>query len=115
MPTAVLDYAVCMIICLFGAAISVYQQYHFFTGILEYYTSIETFKVVQNEIGKIELYIVVNDRFRDEDLSALIKEIYQKGDSSLVIDARIVDDIPLEKSNKRRFVVSNLPESVRLI
>lgn len=88
---------------------------HFFTGIIEYYTSIETFKVVQNEIERIELSIVVNERFRDEDLSMLLKEISQKGDPRLIVETKIVEDIPLEKSNKRRFIISNISESVRLI
>lgn len=88
---------------------------HFFTGIIEYYTSIETFKVVQNEIKRIELSLVVNERFCDEDLTRLLREIAQKGDPKLIVDTKIVQEIPLEKSNKRRFVVSNLSDNIRLI
>lgn len=88
---------------------------HFFTGILEYYDSIDTFKVVQNEVGMIKLYIVVNTLFKEEHLKSILDEISNKGDPNLLVETEIVDDIPLEKSNKRRFVVSNLPSDIRVI
>jgi phenylacetate-CoA ligase len=81
---------------------------HFFTGIFEYYTTIDTFKVVQEEQGRIMVLIVPRPDFRGEHWEKLKTEILEKGDPDLQIDMKLVDEIPLERSNKRRFVVSRL-------
>jgi phenylacetate-CoA ligase len=81
---------------------------HFFTGIFEYYQSIDTFKVIQEKPGEIIVELVPNADFRDVHWTALKKEIWEKGDPDLTIHLKLVKEIPLEKSNKRRFVVSRL-------
>jgi phenylacetate-CoA ligase len=81
---------------------------HFFTGIFEYYQTIDTFKVIQEKPDAIIVEIVPKQDFRKEDWESLKREILEKGDPDLEIDLRIVEEIPPEKSNKRRFVVSKL-------
>lgn len=81
---------------------------HFFTGIFEYYQSIDTFKIIQEKVGEIIVEIVPKSDFRKEDWEKLKREILEKGDHDLQIQLRIVKEIPLEKSNKRRFVVSKI-------
>lgn len=81
---------------------------HFFTGIFEYYTTIDTFKIIQEKKGSIEVLIVPRTNFRLEDWENLKAEILEKGDPDLHIDMKLVDDIPVEQSNKRRFVVSKI-------
>jgi phenylacetate-CoA ligase len=81
---------------------------HFFTGIFEYYKTIDTFKVVQEERDRIKVLIVPHPDFRPEHWESLKGEILAKGDPDLKIDMSLVDGIPLEKSNKRRFVVSQI-------
>lgn len=82
---------------------------HFFTGIFEYAGTIDTFQVVQERPGEINVKIVVKRDFQMSDWEALKKEMLEKGDRELKISMEIVDEIPLEKSNKRRFVVSRVP------
>jgi phenylacetate-CoA ligase len=81
---------------------------HFFTGIFEYYKTIDTFKVVQEERDRITVFIVPRPDFLPEHWDNLKVEILDKGDPDLKIDMTLVDEIPLEKSNKRRFVVSKV-------
>jgi len=81
---------------------------HFFTGIFEYYTSIETFKVTQEEVDRIHVEIVPKADFTPKHWEMIKKEILEKGDPNLEISMSLVDDIPYEASNKRRFVVSKI-------
>ena len=81
---------------------------HFFTGILEYYTTIDTFKVIQEEKKSIEVLIVPRSDFRLEHWERAKRELLEKGDPDLEINMRLVDEIPVEKSNKRRFVISKV-------
>lgn len=83
---------------------------HFFTGIFEYYKTIDTFKVIQEERDRITVLLVPRADFRTEHWEHLKAEILDKGDPELNIDMKIVDEIPLERSNKRRFVVSKISE-----
>ena len=88
---------------------------HFFTGIFEYYQSIDTFKVIQEKPGEIIVELVPNADFKEEHWAALKKEIWEKGDPGLEIVLKIVDEIPPEKSNKRRFVVSRINSNLAAI
>lgn len=81
---------------------------HFFTGIFEYYSSIQYFQVCQEKLEEIRIKIVPNPDFSEKDCMMIKKEINEKGDKDLIIIFEIVNEIPLEKSNKRRFVISNL-------
>jgi phenylacetate-CoA ligase len=81
---------------------------HFFTGIFEYYQSIDTFKVTQKEKDGIIIQIVPRSNFDKEELEKIKQEIWVKGDRDLKIQFELVDEIPIEKSNKRRFVISYL-------
>jgi phenylacetate-CoA ligase len=81
---------------------------HFFTGIFEYYQSIDTFKVIQEKPGEITIEIVPRHGFQDAHWEQIKDEILQKGDPDLKIELKVLKDIPLEKSNKRRFVVSKM-------
>lgn len=81
---------------------------HFFTGIFEYSTSIDTFQVVQEKKDEILVKIVPKKHFKLTDWENIKREIKEKGDPDLKIRMQIVKQIKLEKSNKRRFVISNL-------
>jgi len=81
---------------------------HFFTGILEYYTSVDMFQVVQVNVGEITIKIVPGNGFSVKIMDAIKKEIQEKGDPGLSVYFDVVSSIPLEASSKRRFVVSNL-------
>lgn len=81
---------------------------HFFTGIFEYATHIETFQVVQEEKDKILVKIVPKGVFNEEEWLRLKAEMLAKGDPSLIIELEVVKKISLERSNKRRFVISRI-------
>jgi len=81
---------------------------HFFTGIFEYYPTIETFRVIQEELGSIRVEIVPGKGFSHEHWEKIKSEILEKGDPELCVEMELVDDIPVPGSNKRRFVVSKL-------
>jgi phenylacetate-CoA ligase len=83
---------------------------HFFTGIFEYYQSIETFRVTQDATGSLNIEIVPGKNFKIEDWEGAKQEILEKGDQDLEIKLQIVPEIPPNSSNKRRFVVSNRSE-----
>jgi phenylacetate-CoA ligase len=83
---------------------------HFFTGIFEYYQSIDTFKVVQKERDVITIQIVPRIDFKPEVMERIKHEIWSKGDPGLKIEIELVKEIPFETSSKRRFVVSYLSQ-----
>jgi len=81
---------------------------HFFTGIFEYARSIASFQVVQESLGSITVRVVPNGPFDAKEWDQLRREILDKGDPDLDVQVEIVKEIPLERSNKRRFVISKL-------
>jgi len=81
---------------------------HFFTGIFEYFTAIDDFRVIQNEISSINIQLVTNNRFKNNDLIRIKNEILDKGDKNLKIDFQLVDKIDEIRTGKRKFVLSNL-------
>lgn len=82
---------------------------HFFTGIFEFARSIDTFQVVQNSSSSISVRVVPKGQFDAQEWDRLRTEILTKGDPQLRVELELVDSIPVSASNKRRFVVSNLP------
>jgi phenylacetate-CoA ligase len=81
---------------------------HFFTGIFEYYPSIDTFKITQKHPDSIQVEIVPGGDFQLAHWEEIKKEILLKGDPDLKIEMELVSSIQIESSNKRRFVVSRL-------
>jgi phenylacetate-CoA ligase len=84
---------------------------HFFTGILEHFSEIDSFQVVQKDINSILLLIVLRDNSDPTIQQRVINALKQKGTGKLKINIQIVDEIPLTKGGKRRFVISNLSQN----
>lgn len=84
---------------------------HFFTGIFEYARSIHSFQVIQERIDTITVKVVPNGTFDPVEWADLTRQIAEKGDPDLKIELELVQEIGLEKSNKRRFVISRLDSS----
>jgi phenylacetate-CoA ligase len=80
---------------------------HFFTGILEYFTEIDTFQVVQEEINSIKLYVVPRATFNDDVIRRIVGQLKEKG-ADLEILVEVVDQIPVGANGKRRFVINKL-------
>ena len=84
---------------------------HFFTGILEHFSEIDSFQVVQKDINSILLLIVLRDNSDPTIQQRVINALKQKGTGKLKINIQIVDEIPLTIGGKRRFVISNLSQN----
>ncbi len=79
---------------------------HFFTGLFEFIEGVDQFQIVQKKLDEIEIKIVKNDKFTEDDVQHITNTIKKGGGQSLKIIFNFVDDIPVQKSGKRRFVIS---------
>lgn len=82
---------------------------HFFTQLFEMVPQIQQFQVRQEQPDRIRILYVAIDRFEIGLLDDLKKQIQMNCKYPLLVDFVSVSDIPLEKSNKRRFVISCVP------
>jgi phenylacetate-CoA ligase len=81
---------------------------HFFTGVLEHFSEIETFQVSQEKADSISLLIVPTVDYNKDTAVKIITRLQEQGASDLQIDIRLVDRVPSSPSGKRRFVVSKI-------
>jgi phenylacetate-CoA ligase len=81
---------------------------HFFTGIMEYFSEIDQFQVVQEYPGSIHISVTERSAIDDNVKSRIIRALRQRGADSLKIEIEVVPDIPLPPSGKRRFVISKV-------
>lgn len=83
---------------------------HYFTGILEYFSAIDSFQVIQYEPDAIILRIVPTQSFSDETATQVVDLLKAHGAEDLRIDIELVDNIPLTPGGKRRFVINLLQQ-----
>tara|TARA_Y100001934_G_scaffold250293_1_gene312467 strand:+ start:4731 stop:6089 length:1359 start_codon:yes stop_codon:yes gene_type:complete len=82
---------------------------HFFTGIFEFYPEIRQFRVIQNELGSIEIEYIPTFEFSPETLDKIRKDMGKYlADEELLVSFRSVDSIPATKSGKPQIIQSNL-------
>lgn len=84
---------------------------HFFTGIFEYYPSIENFFIFQDKAGSISVEIVPCSDFEISHWERIKNEILKKGDPDLKMEMKIVNQTSNAFSGKRRFVLSEYRSS----
>jgi len=84
---------------------------HFFTGILEHFTQIDTFQIIQEDLGSIKLLIVPRRSDENLDTQKIIEALREKGIDDLRVDIELVDEIPLTRAGKRRFVISTVKQT----
>jgi phenylacetate-CoA ligase len=82
---------------------------HFFTQIFEMQPTIAQFQVRQEVPDRIRILIVRGRDFEAAVLDEVQAQIRSECRFPLGVQFEFVDDIPLEKSNKRRFVISAVP------
>jgi phenylacetate-CoA ligase len=80
---------------------------HFFTGVLEHFHEIDSFQVIQEDIGSILLRLVPRPDFSKNTAEAIVTRLSENG-ADLNIEVETVDEIPLAPSHKRRFIVSKI-------
>lgn len=80
---------------------------HFFTGILEHYTEIKSFQIVQHKLDEIVLRVIPGEGFNAAVANRVIQQLRERG-ADVAIKLELVDQIPLNTGGKRRFVISHL-------
>lgn len=81
---------------------------HFFTGLLEHFSEIETFQVVQEQPDSILLRVVVTPAFSPETAQRVTDTLHSHGADGLAIQIEPVPALPLTPAGKRRFVINKL-------
>ena len=83
---------------------------HFFTGLFEYIGGVDQFQILQETSDELIIRLVKNSKFSDTDEVRIIREIqgYAGEDVRIAID--FVEEIPVSRSGKRRFVISKVAE-----
>ncbi|MCU0645520.1 MAG: hypothetical protein MUC94_14850 [bacterium] len=71
---------------------------------------IKKFQVVQQQVDKITFKILGEEGFNSDVIPILKAKIQQHCGSDFKVEFQIVDEIPLTKSGKFRFVISNLAQ-----
>lgn len=82
---------------------------HFFTQIFEMIPQISHFQVHQTKLEELNIYYVPNRNFHKSVLEEIEQQINDNTNFKFALNFFEVTDIPLQKSNKRRFVISSLP------
>ncbi len=72
--------------------------------------NVRSAQIYQKKVGEIEVRIVRHLKFNDSDERALMDELRKRTGVFAHINIRYVDEIPLTRSGKHRFVISDLPE-----
>jgi len=82
-----------------------YLILHNFTGYFEWAEAVDQFQVQQNEIDKINIIIKVNNMFNNKIQEDIYKYFSNYIGDGVRVTINIVEDIPLAKSGKRRFLI----------
>jgi phenylacetate-CoA ligase len=85
-----------------------YLVAYFFGHIFESMTSVNQFQVVQEAGDEIEVKIVKNETFSDQDAKYIEHAIRRGAGEKLKIRLNFVEDIPVPRSGKIRLVVSEI-------
>lgn len=83
---------------------------HFFTILFKHVASVKQFQIRQKSGSQLETLIVVNRNFDTKDLTMINKRIQEYVGSDMVNSVKIVDNIPLDSSGKRKFIISEVTE-----
>lgn len=81
---------------------------HFFTGILEYFSEIDSFQVIQEYPSEIVLRLIPTSSYTTEIGEKIITALKEKGAEDMKIYIELVDKIPLLSTGKRCFVINKL-------
>ena len=80
---------------------------HYFTGVLEHFTEIDSFQVRQEGTESITLLVVPADGFTPDTPKRIVAALQFRA-PDLSIDVEVVPEIPIGPSGKRRFVISTV-------
>lgn len=80
----------------------------FFTILFKYIEGVEQFQIIQERIDKVEVRIVINEKFKEMDEDYIFSRIKGQLGEDVELTIKIVSSIPPTESGKRRFVISNV-------
>jgi len=83
---------------------------HFFCVNFGDKKGIDNFQVVQKNIDKITIKYVPNNNFQSKEIDDLYKIIAEATHNELSIDFQKVNEIPISRSGKRRWVISDIKD-----
>jgi phenylacetate-CoA ligase len=81
---------------------------HFFTGILEHFNEIDSFQVVQEIAGSMTVKLLPSSTLGDQAISKIISVLKSKGAGDMNIEVEVVDEIPLNTTGKRHFIINTM-------
>lgn len=81
---------------------------HFFTGILEYFSEIDTFQVLQDTSDHLLIRILPAKAFSRKTEARVRSALVEQGLRGMTIDIELVPSIPLTPAGKRRFIINQL-------
>jgi len=82
---------------------------YFFTVLFKYIEGVNQFQVIQEKLDKLNIKIVKNEKFTNKDLERILSGIKNAAGEEMEVNIEFVDEIPVSKSGKRRFVISKVP------
>jgi phenylacetate-coenzyme A ligase PaaK-like adenylate-forming protein len=82
----------------------------FFVGVLEHFSEIDMFQVVQEKVDSMLIKVVPTKGFTKELENTIVRQLQEKG-ARLRIDIETVKEIPVSPSGKRRFIISDVLKS----
>lgn len=80
---------------------------HFFTGIFEHFSEIDSFQVIQESAEELRVLIKTESADKHSLAAVVKKSLEEKGLSGMKLSMEFVDEIPF-KAGKRRFVINKM-------
>ncbi len=81
---------------------------HYFTGIMEHFSEVDSFQVVQTSADQIIVKILPRSKPSELLSRRIVSALKQKGAEDLDISVEYVSEIPLPPTGKHRFVISQI-------
>ncbi|NLO68258.1 MAG: phenylacetate--CoA ligase family protein [Bacteroidales bacterium] len=81
---------------------------HYFTGILEHFTEIDSFQIEQDNLDHILVRILPNKEISSVMIDRIIQALKEKGANDLKIELKLVESIQLSPTGKHKFVINTM-------
>lgn len=81
---------------------------NFFSSLFGAVSGLVSFQVRQIDLEHLHITVAVDESGDLPDLNLILEQILHKGDSDLQITIEVVNEIPLEKSGKQKYIVSDV-------
>lgn len=79
-----------------------------FSSIFQYIQGIDQFQILQDKITSITIKLVINDEYSKNDEKTILQKILEAAEKNFQINLEYVNNIPLDKNGKRKFIITTL-------